>query len=172
MRCGIALGSNIADRRAHLRAARAAVEQLHHGPEPLLASSLYEAEPVGCAPGTEPFLNAVVEIEHPGPPLALLHALRAIEESLGRPSQRPRNAPRTIDLDLLYAGDCVMTGEELTLPHPRLGERRFVLAPLAEIRPQLRLPGTTEPVEAQLATLPDQPWVARASGSWDDGDHA
>jgi len=172
MRCGIALGSNMGDRLANLQAGRDAVMLLekqlfsHEGTkarreesETPLFSKIYETEPVDCAPGTAPYLNAVMEIEYTGDPLALLHALQQIEREMGRPTEHPRNAPRTIDLDLLYAGDIILNTAELILPHPRLTTRRFVLQPLADIRPKLVLPGVQKTVAQFLACLPVHPLV-------------
>lgn len=159
MRCGIALGSNVGDRLAHLRAGRAALMALHAGPEAPLFSSIYETEPVDCAAGTEPYLNAVVEIETAAEPQALLEALLQIERAEGRPAEHGRNAPRTLDLDLLYAEEAIIQSPSLTLPHPRMTERRFVLQPLAEIRPALVLPGAARPVAELLMALPSVPTV-------------
>ena len=159
MRCGIALGSNIGDRLAHLNAAREALARLHTGDDAPLFSPIYETEPVDCAPGTAPYLNAVMEIESNGEPLALFHALQQIERAAGRPTDHGRNTPRTLDLDLLYAGDCTVQSPELTLPHPRLATRRFVLQPLADLRPGLILPGTQKTIAELLACLPARPLV-------------
>lgn len=165
-RCGIALGSNIGDRLSHLREAREAVEALHLGPEPPLVSPIYETEPVDCGPESEAYLNAVMEITHAGPPIVLLDALQKIENHLGRPSKRPRNAPRTIDLDILYVGNLAMSNDELTIPHPRLHLRRFVLAPLHDIRPDLTLPGLHHPVHELLALLPAEPVATLSPSHW------
>ena len=170
IRCGIALGSNIGERLAHLREARAAVEALHEEAAPPLVSAIYETEPVDCAPGTAAYLNAVMEIAYSGSPVVLLDALQQIEGRLGRPSKRPRNAPRTIDLDVLYVGNQVLSNPEIVIPHPRLHSRRFVLAPLSEIRPQLLLPGYHETVAALLAGLPPEPearCIGGAKGAWE-----
>ena len=167
MRCGIALGSNLGDRLAHLRQARESVLALATPGHPVLASAVYETEPVDCAPGTAPYLNAVMEIEYDGQPMILLDALQQIESEHGRPSKRPRNAPRTIDLDVLYAGNLVLSNDEIVIPHPRLHSRRFVLQPLHDIRPSLLLPGYHETVEQLLSSLPPSPAVTRVSETWD-----
>ena len=159
MLCGVALGSNVGDRLGHLNAARKALEKLRAGENAPLFSPIYETEPVDCTPGTAPYLNAVMEIEYDGEPLALFHALQEIERAQGRPTAHARNAPRTLDLDLLYAGDCILQTPELTLPHPRLTQRRFVLQPLADLRPDLILPGTQQTVFQLLAGLPPFPGV-------------
>ena len=159
MRCGVALGSNVGDRLAHLHSGQAALARLHTGPDVPLLSPIYETEPVDCAPGTTPFLNAVMEIEYCGEPLALFHALQQIERAQGRPAEHGHNTPRTLDLDLLYAGDCTIQSNELTLPHPRLASRRFVLQPLADLRPELVLPGVQQTIAELLACLPPRPLV-------------
>lgn len=152
MRCGIGLGSNVGGRLATLIAARKCIATLAG---PALASSVWETEPVGMASDASPFLNAVLEVGWTGEVLDLLHALLALERDMGRPSLRPRNASRLVDLDLLYAGEERLHSEPITLPHPRLHERRFVLAPLAEIRPDLLIPGQSATVEELLRRLHD-----------------
>lgn len=153
-RCGLSLGSNLGDRLFSLQTAAQAVELLADFSQPVLKSSVYETEPVGCAPGTANFYNAVMEIGFFGEPETLLQRLRAVESALGRPTDRPKNAPRAIDLDLLYADSLVVRSDSLEVPHPRLTERRFVLVPLAEIRPNLILPGHERSVRAWLDALP------------------
>lgn len=157
MKCAIALGSNLGDRLGNLREAKRLLAQIHIGTEPMLCSRIYETDPVQCEPGTAPYLNAVVEIEYNGQPIFLLDALQKIEANMGRPSKRPRNAPRTIDLDILYAGNLILSNQQIVIPHPRLHTRRFVLAPLCDIRPDIVLPGYNETTAAQLAALPKDP---------------
>ena len=154
-RCGLSLGSNVGDRLRHLQLAAQAVGLLADYSHPVFKSAVYETEPVGCAPGTDRFLNAVMEIGFLGEPEQLLDRLRAIESALGRPADREKNAPRTIDLDLLYADALVVRTDTLELPHPRLSQRRFVLQPLAEIRPSLILPGDPRAVRDRLSDLPE-----------------
>lgn len=164
---GIALGSNVGDRMAHLRAGRARILQAAGVSGAVLSSRVYETEPVGTEPDAGAFLNAVIEVEFRGEPHALLDALQEIEAAMGRPSRHPRNAPRTIDLDILYAGDRVLRSERVVIPHPRLAERRFVLTPLADIRPELALPGQTQTVAELLAGLRDPAAVALFSPTWE-----
>jgi 2-amino-4-hydroxy-6-hydroxymethyldihydropteridine diphosphokinase len=110
--------------------------------------------PVDCPPGSASFLNAVAEIQvDPAQlsPSGLLARLQAFEIERGRPAQHGRNTPRPLDLDILYFGDLVLKEAGLTLPHPRLVDRLFVLQPLAELRPALVLPGQTSTVRELLA---------------------
>ena len=155
MRAGIAFGSNLGDRLANLNAARLALLGTHGVSAPVLASSIYETEPLGPGAGDAPFLNAVIEMEYLEHPLALLDRLQSIEASMGRPSKRPRNAPRPIDLDILYFGNLVLSNEEIVIPHPRLHLRRFVLVPLCEIRAELILPGRNDTIQQLLSAMQD-----------------
>jgi 2-amino-4-hydroxy-6-hydroxymethyldihydropteridine diphosphokinase len=128
----VALGANLGDAAKALREALAALNALT-GVRVLRASSLYRTAPVDSS-GPD-YLNAVAEIATTLTAPALLDALQAIEQAAGR--ERPyRNAPRTLDLDLLLFGEAHMHSARLTLPHPRMNERAFVLVPLAEIAPQ------------------------------------
>ncbi len=166
MRVGIALGSNLGDRLEHLRQARALALALPGASTPAIDSRVYETEPVGSGPEAGPYLNAVIEIEYHGQPITLLDGLQGIEGTMGRPSKRPRNAPRTIDLDILYAGNLVLSNEEVVIPHPRLHLRRFVLAPLADIRPELILPGQEQSIGELLARLNDPATVEVYAEKW------
>jgi 2-amino-4-hydroxy-6-hydroxymethyldihydropteridine diphosphokinase len=165
MRVGIALGSNLGDRMANLRAARNAIVDLTVK-KSNLASAVYETEPVGCEPGAGNFLNAVLEIEYDADPTELLKKLIRIEESLGRDRNHPRNLSRTIDIDLLYADDLTVNNEQLQLPHPRMHERKFVLQPLADIRPGLVLPDRKTPISGLLANVKDSTKVKRFAERW------
>ena len=107
-----------------------------------------------------------MEVEYEGPALTLLEGLQGVELALGRPSKRPRNASRTIDLDLLYLGNLVLANEEVIIPHPRLHRRRFVLAPLADLRPDLVLPGRQESIAELLAKVTDPEAVQRIAEVW------
>lgn len=163
---GIALGSNLGDREANFRRGVQRLLERIPGARMSAAASLYETEPVDCAPGTAAFLNTVIEIEAPLSPPELHRHLKAVEQAMGRPAEREKNAPRTLDLDVLYAGDYISADPELTVPHPRLHLRRFVLQPLAEIRPGLIVPGMHETVARLLAALKDDPSAVKCLGSW------
>jgi 2-amino-4-hydroxy-6-hydroxymethyldihydropteridine diphosphokinase len=145
-RVGISLGSNLGDRIVHLRSAIERLAPLRSS-DHLLLSPVFETEPVDCPEGSGAFYNAVVEIETNLAPLELLAATQAIERSLGRPEVRAVNAPRTVDLDLLYYDDLTMMASGLELPHPRMFLRAFVLKPLTAIRPDLVPTGALESVD-------------------------
>lgn len=140
MRAGIALGSNLGEKSALLNQAIGHLREIHESGD-FLVSGFHETEPVDCAPDTPSFLNAVAEIGTSLTPLELLHRLQQEEIRSGRPKNHARNASRTLDLDLLYCDGMTLQHPELELPHPRMTERSFVMEPLAEIRPDLRLPG-------------------------------
>jgi 2-amino-4-hydroxy-6-hydroxymethyldihydropteridine diphosphokinase len=146
----VGLGANRGEPEKQVRAAIA--ELATWGP--LRASSLWRTEPLG---GDSPdwYVNAVVELETGLEPQALLTRLREVEQAFGRPAERERFSPRTLDLDLLLHGDAVVRSSVLTLPHPGLTRRRFVLAPLAELAPELVPPGETRSVALLLAHLDD-----------------
>ena len=166
MRAGIAFGSNLGESLQTLREARAMVEAIPLLGQPFVASSIYLTSPVGCPPGSAPFLNAVLEVELAGEPETLLRSLIACEQRLGRAARGERNEARIIDLDLLYAGDREIHLERITVPHPRIAVRRFVLAPLAEIRPDLVLPGQSESVSQLLAKLGGADSAETLDASW------
>lgn len=162
---GIALGSNLGDRLENLRSALRDLRTLCPIAS-FLQSSVYETEPVDCPPGSQPFLNAVVELSCTLPPRELLLKCQAIEEKLGRELIREVNAPRPVDLDILYFGNHRLSEPGLIIPHPRLTLRRFVLEPLCEIRPELVLPGQSDPVEFLLRELvSDEPELHLFQGS-------
>ena len=149
----IGLGSNQSGPLSQLRLARDALTDL---PDTRLqrCSSVYETAPVGYTDQPD-FLNAVCCIETQLPPAALMQALLAIEARQGRTRQGPAGGPRTLDMDLLLYGQQQLSDDSLHLPHPRLHERGFVLYPLAEIAPDLKVPGRGE-VSMLLARCADQ----------------
>jgi 2-amino-4-hydroxy-6-hydroxymethyldihydropteridine diphosphokinase len=145
----VGIGSNLGDREATLRRA---IELLaaEDGIEVLAVSELRETEPVGPVE-QGPFLNGAVRLATELPPRELLERLLAIEQRLGR-VRNERFGPRTIDLDLLLYGEQVIDEPGLTIPHPRLHERRFALDPVAELAPDLFIPGRG-PISALLTKL-------------------
>jgi 2-amino-4-hydroxy-6-hydroxymethyldihydropteridine diphosphokinase len=166
MRTAVALGSNLGDRLENLQAARRQIIGLADVQPPILSSGIYETEPVDCEPGALKFLNAVVEFDYEGDPIHLLEQLVRIEEGLGRKRDHRKNVSRTIDIDLLYCGDREIDNERLQLPHPRMHLRKFVLQPLADIRPDLILPNQTRTVADLLAELGDCGSVVRLASDW------
>jgi 2-amino-4-hydroxy-6-hydroxymethyldihydropteridine diphosphokinase len=150
-RAYIGLGSNLGDR---MTTAQTAVQRLESLGRVAEVSSLYQTEPVGYLEQPR-FLNAVVALETALAPIDLLHALLGIERDLGR-MRTFRNAPRTVDLDLLLVDNVILDTTELTLPHPRLHERAFVLIPLAEIAPEAVHPVSGRMAWELLGALPDR----------------
>jgi len=144
----IGLGSNLGDRLGYLRAAVAALQA--RGVSVVSASSVFENDALG--PPQPPYLNAVVSVSTSVPPQELLSALKAIEHDLGR-QHTERWGPREIDLDLLLYGDELIDEPGLTVPHPEMTKRSFVLLPLLEIAPDLDLP-SGEPASAFLERDP------------------
>ena len=168
MRLGLGFGSNMGDRLANLQRARDHILAIPGCTPDAASAPIFETEPVDCPGGSGAFLNTVVEIglpENTNLP-RLLARLREIERLLGRPSHYPRNVSRPIDLDILYAGDHRLKSPDLTIPHPRLRERRFVLAPLAAIRPDLVLPGQEQSIAELLQAIPDAGSVRLVQSSW------
>jgi 2-amino-4-hydroxy-6-hydroxymethyldihydropteridine diphosphokinase len=160
----IALGANVGDRAAAF--ARAIDEMNRAGLRVRRQSSLYATQPVGGPPQGW-FLNAVVEVETDWMPLRVLHTLQRIERSLGR-HRSVSNGPRTLDLDMLFYGTSIIRSRELEVPHPRLPQRCFVLAPLAELAPTLSHPAFHKTIAELLAENPDgglvQKWKAGSAG--------
>src|SRR5208282_1072975 len=153
----LSLGSNVGDREANLRAAIAALSP--NGVQVKQVSSIYETEPVDYLDQAW-FLNCVLEAETELRPDVLLQALRTIEAQLGSKKEFAKG-PRKIDLDILLYGDETIATPELQVPHPRMLQRRFVLAPLAEIAPNLRHPSWLATAVALLERLSDPSQVRR-----------
>ena len=146
----LSLGSNVGDREGNLRKA---VERLaFHDVHVLRGSRIYETEPIDYKDQAW-FLNQVVEAETALFPMQLLMRIGRVERELGRVRTR-RNGPRTIDIDILFYGSAVVETARLEIPHPRMAERRFVLAPLAELAPELRHPVTQRSVRQMLESAP------------------
>ena len=138
----LGLGSNVGEREDHLRGAIDSLRE--HGVEVEAVSSLYETEPVGEILDQADFLNGAIRIRTSLEPEALLDVCKEIEAEHGRAFGGPRHGPRPIDIDLLLLGELEMSTDRLTLPHPEVTSRRFVLLPLLELDPDLRLPDGTE----------------------------
>ncbi len=155
MRVGyLGLGSNVGDRAGHLRAA---IELLgEQGVEVEAVSSAYETEPVGEVLDQPDFLNAAIRIHTELEPEPLLEVCKAIEVEQGRMLAASRHSPRPLDIDLLLLADLELSTERLTLPHPEVTSRRFVLAPLLELDPSLTLPDGTKLANALAALGPGQ----------------
>ena len=167
MEYGIALGSNIGDRLDSLRRAVALLEPHRQPGIQLLKAPVYETTPVDCNPGSGAFLNTVIIAHFSPTPRDLLDVTQKIEQTLGREEKRQRNAPRVVDLDLLYADAKEIATDVLTLPHPRLSRRRFVLEPLARVRPDLILPGQGATIRELLDTLhSDEPPLTLHVEEW------
>ncbi len=167
-RTWIGLGSNQGDRAGLIATALSEVNALERN-RVVRVSSLYETAPMGKT--DQPlFLNAVAEVETDEEPRDLLRELLTIEQRMGR-SRGVRWGPRTIDLDILLFGDVVGVSDDLTIPHPRLAERAFVLVPLAEIAPDIVVPSEEKTPAELLETLSrktgdavrvgDPPWPDR-----------
>jgi 2-amino-4-hydroxy-6-hydroxymethyldihydropteridine diphosphokinase len=150
------LGSNRGEPRAMIEAA---IRRLIAELGPLRVASLYRTEPVSEL-AQDPFLNTVVLGRGTWSPARLLAVGQAVERGLGR-SAGPRDGPREIDVDLLFVGDLTVAEPGLEIPHPRLRQRRFVLAPLAEIAPDLEIPPDGATAAELLESLGDPHWVER-----------
>jgi 2-amino-4-hydroxy-6-hydroxymethyldihydropteridine diphosphokinase len=148
----LGLGSNVGDSRGHLRAALGLLPA--HGVAIDAVSSVYVTEPVGEILAQPDFLNAAMRIHTELEPEALLDACKAVEAERGRALEAPRHSPRPLDVDLLLLGDLELATDRLTLPHPEVRSRRFVLAPLLELDPELSLPDGSR-LAAALEALPE-----------------
>jgi 2-amino-4-hydroxy-6-hydroxymethyldihydropteridine diphosphokinase len=150
----LGLGSNVGDRASHLRAA---IEMLRErGVEVEAVSSAYETEPIGEVLDQPDFLNAAIRIRTDLEPEGLLDLCKEIEVARGRALDAPRHSPRPLDVDLLLLGEIELVSERLTLPHPEVISRRFVLVPLLELAPELSLPDGTRLADALEALGPGQ----------------
>jgi 2-amino-4-hydroxy-6-hydroxymethyldihydropteridine diphosphokinase len=151
----LGLGSNVGERRDQLQAAVDALPAA--GVEVLAASSVYDTDPVGEIPDQPSFLNACVHVRTAREPLRLLDAVKGIERELGRAAGGPRHGPRAIDIDVLLLGDLELRDARMTLPHPQVLTRRFVLIPALELDFALRVNGSA--LADALAALPPQEGV-------------
>jgi len=158
----VGLGANLGDPAASIRHAIAALDGIPRT-RVVRQSRLYRSPPWGN-PDQPDFANAVVELETEQAPEALMRSLLSIESDSGRVRDGQRNQPRTLDLDLLMYGQQRSVAPELTLPHPRMHQRAFVLVPLAEIAPEAEIPvlGKVESLLQRIDTQAVRPWPDRA----------
>ncbi len=164
---GIAFGSNLGNRLSNLRQAKRLL--LHHcsNPKDAKFSPIYETQPVDCALETNNFLNAVACLPLSLPPEDALNLCLKIESSFDRPKKREKNAPRTIDLDIIYAGSLIHNSKKLTIPHPKLYERRFVLEPLSTIMPSLILTNQKKTILQHLNDIESsEPPLIKITNTW------
>jgi len=145
----LSLGSNLGDRDANLRNA---IERLRGVGNPIAISSFYETEPIDVV--LQPwFLNCAVKLDTEKMPRQLITAILSLEQDMGR-QRKQQKAPRTIDIDILLFGSSIIEIPSLTIPHPRMHERRFVLEPLAEIAPDARHPVFKRTIRELREALP------------------
>ncbi len=166
----VALGANLGDPWLQLREARAELES-RLGATGVRASSIWSSRPVDCPPASPDFLNAVLAFPITASASAreLLSNLQDVERAFGRYRSAGRNAPRTLDLDLLLFGDLIRSDPDCMVPHPRALQRRFVVEPATEVLPELIWPGTSDSLAVWCASLRDDPAqseIARAPRQW------
>ena len=157
----LGLGSNLGERREHLLAATKLLAS--RGVDVLASSSVYDTQPVGLVLEQPEFLNACLRVRTEHEPEALLDACKDVERAVGRAAGGARHGPRVIDVDLLLLDQVQYRSARLTLPHPEVRSRRFVLVPLLELDPELTLPAGERLADA-LAALPDADQQVRAAG--------
>lgn len=167
METGLSLGSNLGDRLGNLKEAKRLISLI---PDVRVTakSFVYETSPVGV-PGEFahlPFLNAVLLIETSSQPAELLAKLKKIEDDMGRVHKTGKNAPRPIDIDIVFSGNLCVADGGLHIPHPRWSSRRFVVQPLCDVRPDLKLPGQTQSVRDLLSALPPDQKVVLLTKEW------
>ena len=167
METGFSFGSNMGGRLRLLSQAKTLL-LMDPAVQFVDQSSVYETEPVDVEEEyrTLKFLNSVLIIESPYAAEEWLPKVKKIEHTLHRLRSEDRNAPRTIDIDILFAADEVVDSDLLQIPHPRWAERRFVVEPLAEVRPDLTLPGSTDSVRKILEQMPASDDVRVFSEKW------
>lgn len=164
---GLSIGSNLGNRISNLREAASRINALP-GTVITARSGIYETAPVGVQPQYRhlAYFNAVLIVNSTLTSDEFAKRLHAIEAAMGRIRTEDRFAPRTIDIDVLYAGGEIRADEDLTLPHPRWAERRFVLQPLADVRPDMIFPGSRQRVANILSSLPGQSDVIPVNDNW------
>lgn len=167
MELALSLGSNLGDRLACLKMARDSIARLG-GVRVVAQAPVYETTPVGVKPEYAHlhYLNTVLVVETARAVEDLHLELARIEDAAGRVRGEDRFAPRTLDIDILFAGDTRRDTTHLSIPHPRWAQRRFVVQPLCDVRPDFVVPGADEPVRAVLARLPPGEGLTLFSRAW------
>lgn len=158
----IGIGSNLGRRKLNIKTALSLLTK-ENKVKLLKTASVYETKPVGGPPKQTKFLNAAAVIQTGLTPKQLLSLLKDIEKKLGRDFNSVRWGPRIIDLDILFYDKLVVRAKDLTIPHPRISERLFVLMPLAQIAPRYKHPNLKKTVKQLLEELKSQPFPAGAS---------
>jgi len=160
---GLSLGSNMGDRLANLKSA---CEELNRteGITIVAKSRIYETEPVGVSDRYRDALyyNAFVVIETVLSPSVLLDVTKKLEKNYGRDLCSEKNSPRPLDIDIIYVGDLTFNTDKIKVPHDNWNERRFVVQPLVDVRPDIIIPGQSETAEQILKKLPEEPYVRYA----------
>lgn len=167
MEIGLSLGVNLGDRLLQLQKAERQIAAIQ-GVALVARSPVYETEPVGV-PGTERdlfFLNAVLVVETLLSVPELFLKLKQVERQLGRLPRMRQNAPRPIDIDIIYADNMRLRQDDITVPHPRWSSRKFVVQPLSDVRPDLIVPGQTGTVAEVLSQLVDEHLVKLFTKEW------
>jgi 2-amino-4-hydroxy-6-hydroxymethyldihydropteridine diphosphokinase len=159
----VSLGSNLGNRLDSIQKGLDFLSTLQATDNSIEVSSIYETEPINCPEGSPLFLNTVCVMKCLLEPIDLLKNLKMFEEKIGRNLQAERNSPRPLDLDVIYFGSRVCDLPELILPHPRAHTRKFVLFPLAEIRPHTLFPGKNLTVVQLLETLDNAEKIRRVA---------
>lgn len=161
----LGLGSNIGNRERYLECAVRAISELQPS-KTLKTSSIYETEPWGNR-SQQPFLNQVIQVDTTLSPEKFFEECQAIEKRLGR-ERGERWGPRTMDIDILLFGEEIVDNDILQIPHPRLADRRFVLEPLNEVAPDVKVPGSRKRVAELLQSCPDTGRVHKFRQAEDD----
>lgn len=167
MEIGLSLGANMGDRLAQLILAKTMILALP-GTRPAAQSPIYETEPVDVPPEFRhlPFLNGILIIDTPISTRQMMSMFHFIEQKVGRIPDPVANAPRPADIDIIYAGQLQIDEDRIVIPHPRWAGRRFVLQPLCDVRPDLRIPGQPGTVADVLAQLQDPGKVTLFTKAW------
>ena len=167
MEVGLSLGSNMGNRLAHLINAKTMILG-HPGIMPADQSPVYETEPVDVPPEFQAihFLNAILIVDTLIPLPQLMRTFQFLEQKIGRVPNTVVNAPRPMDIDIIYADGLQIREQHIVIPHPHWQERRFVVQPLCDVRPDLKIPGQTSTVADVLAGLSDPHKVMVFAKQW------